>query len=153
MCHGGGLPDDSLPEIKGVVHRIAIGNERLLDCGNGEVRFRYRGDAHRRVKVMRPPVEEFMCAGGSHLGARCVPFAASKTVIRRFCSTYFLRASSASAIMSLSPIAKQTQPMGRGETHIAPRLNGPGSVAPRAPWNSAVSDSVLSSAMRTSPDK
>ena len=42
-------------------HQIAISNERLLDCENGEVRFRYRDYAHgNKVKVMRLPAEEFI---------------------------------------------------------------------------------------------
>lgn len=42
-------------------HRIAIGNERLLDSENGSVRFRYRDYAHgNKTKVMRLPVEEFI---------------------------------------------------------------------------------------------
>ena len=40
---------------------IAISNERLLGCENGEVRFRYRDYAHgNKVKVMRLPAEEFI---------------------------------------------------------------------------------------------
>ena len=42
-------------------HRIAITNERLLACENGEVRFRWRDYAHgNKGKVMRLPVEEFI---------------------------------------------------------------------------------------------
>jgi putative transposase len=40
--------------IRRYTHRIAIGNERLLDSENGSVRFRYRDYAHgNKVKVMR----------------------------------------------------------------------------------------------------
>jgi Putative transposase/Transposase zinc-binding domain len=56
-----GGPEEVLAYLGRYTHRIAIGNERLLGCENGEVRFRYRDYAHgNKVKVMRLPVEEFI---------------------------------------------------------------------------------------------
>ena len=56
-----GGPEQVLAYLGRYTHRIAIGNERLLDSENGEVRFRYRDYAHgNKTKVMRLPVEEFI---------------------------------------------------------------------------------------------
>ena len=56
-----GGPAQVLAYLGRYTHRIAIGNERLLDCENGEVRFRYRDYAHgNKTKVMCLPVEEFI---------------------------------------------------------------------------------------------
>ena len=56
-----GGPKQVLAYLGRYTHRIAISNERLLDCENGEVRFRYRDYAHgNKVKVTRLPVEEFI---------------------------------------------------------------------------------------------
>ena len=56
-----GGPAQVLAYLGRYTHRIAIGNERLLDCENGEVRFRYRDYAHgNKTKVMCFPVEEFI---------------------------------------------------------------------------------------------
>ena len=54
-----GGPEQVLAYLGRYTHRIAIGNERLLGCENGEVRFRYRDYAHgNNIKVMRLPAEE-----------------------------------------------------------------------------------------------
>ena len=51
-----GGPEQVLAYLGRYTHRIAIGNERLLDDENGEVRFRWRDYAHgNKVKVMRLP--------------------------------------------------------------------------------------------------
>ena len=56
-----GGPEQVLAYLGRYTHRIAIGNERLLGCENGEVRFRYRDYAHgNKTKVMRLPAEEFI---------------------------------------------------------------------------------------------
>ncbi|MGH8573079.1 MAG: IS91 family transposase, partial [Gammaproteobacteria bacterium] len=56
-----GGPEQVLAYLGRYTHRIAISNERLLACENGEVRFRWRDYAHgNKVKVMRLPVEEFI---------------------------------------------------------------------------------------------
>jgi hypothetical protein len=56
-----GGPEQVLAYLGRYTHRIAIGNERLLACENGEVGFRWRDYAHgNQVKVMRLPVEEFI---------------------------------------------------------------------------------------------
>ncbi|MCA1853061.1 MAG: IS91 family transposase [Beggiatoa sp.] len=56
-----GGPEEVLAYLGRYTHRIAIGNERLLGCENGEVHFRWRDYAHgNKVKVMRLPVEEFI---------------------------------------------------------------------------------------------
>ena len=56
-----GGPEAVLSYLGRYTHRIAIGNERLLGCENGQVRFRYRDYAHgNKVKVMRLPAEEFI---------------------------------------------------------------------------------------------
>ena len=56
-----GGPKDVLAYLGRYTHRIAITNERILACENGEVRFRWRDYAHgNKVKVMRLPVEEFI---------------------------------------------------------------------------------------------
>ena len=56
-----GGPAQVLAYLGRYTHRIAIGNERLLDCENCEVRFRYRDYAHgNKTKVMCLPVEEFI---------------------------------------------------------------------------------------------
>jgi hypothetical protein len=56
-----GGPEQVLAYLGRYTHRIAIGNERLLDDENGEVRFRWRDYAHgNKVKVMRLPAEEFI---------------------------------------------------------------------------------------------
>jgi hypothetical protein len=56
-----GGPEQVLAYLGRYTHRIAIGNERLLDSENGSVRFRYRDYAHgNKTKVMRLPVEEFI---------------------------------------------------------------------------------------------
>ena len=56
-----GGPEQVLAYLGRYTHRIAIGNERLLGCENGQVRFRYRDYAHgNKVKVMRLPAEEFI---------------------------------------------------------------------------------------------
>ena len=56
-----GGPEQVLAYLGRYTHRIAIGNERLLDSQNGSVRFRYRDYAHgNKTKVMRLPVEEFI---------------------------------------------------------------------------------------------
>ncbi len=53
-----GGPEQVLAYLGRYTHRIAIGNERLLDCENGEVRFRYQHG--NKTKVMCLPVEEFI---------------------------------------------------------------------------------------------
>ena len=59
--HPFGGPEQVLAYLGRYTHRIAIGNERLLGCENGEVRFRYRDYAHgNKTKVMRLPAEEFI---------------------------------------------------------------------------------------------
>lgn len=56
-----GGPEQVLAYLGRYTHRIAISNERLLGCENGEVRFHYRDYAHgNKTKVMRLPVEEFI---------------------------------------------------------------------------------------------
>ena len=56
-----GGPEQVLAYLGRYTHRIAISNERLLACENGEVRFRWQDYAHgNKVKVMRLPVEEFI---------------------------------------------------------------------------------------------
>jgi hypothetical protein len=56
-----GGPEQVLAYLGRYTHRIAISNERLLDCENGEVRFRYRDYSHgNKTKVMRLPAEEFI---------------------------------------------------------------------------------------------
>ena len=56
-----GGPEQVLAYLGRYTHRIAIGNERLLGCENGEVHFHYRDYAHgNKVKVMRLPAEEFI---------------------------------------------------------------------------------------------
>ncbi|MGH8474051.1 MAG: IS91 family transposase, partial [Gammaproteobacteria bacterium] len=56
-----GGPEAVLRYLGRYTHRIAIGNERLLDGENGEVRFHYRDYAHgNKVKVMRLPAEQFI---------------------------------------------------------------------------------------------
>ena len=56
-----GGPEQVLAYLGRYTHRIAIGNERLLDSENGSVRFRYRDYAHgNKVKVMRLPATEFI---------------------------------------------------------------------------------------------
>jgi hypothetical protein len=56
-----GGPEQVLAYLGRYTHRIAIGNERLLDSKNGSVRFRYRDYAHgNKVKVMRLSAEEFI---------------------------------------------------------------------------------------------
>jgi hypothetical protein len=56
-----GGPEQVLAYLGRYTHRIAISNERLLDCQNGEVRFRWRDRAHgNKTKVMRLPAEEFI---------------------------------------------------------------------------------------------
>ena len=55
------VPRQVLAKLGRYTHRIAIGNERLLGCENGEVRFRYRDYAHgNTTKVMCLPAEEFI---------------------------------------------------------------------------------------------
>jgi hypothetical protein len=56
-----GGPEQVLAYLGRYTHRIAITNERILACENGEVRFRWRDYVHgNKVKVMRLPVEEFI---------------------------------------------------------------------------------------------
>lgn len=56
-----GGPEEVLAYLGRYTHRIAITNERILACENGEVHFRWRDYAHgNKVKVMRLPVEEFI---------------------------------------------------------------------------------------------
>lgn len=56
-----GGPEAVLRYLGRYTHRIAIGNERLMDFDDGEVRFRWRDYAHgNKVKVMRLPAEEFI---------------------------------------------------------------------------------------------
>jgi putative transposase len=56
-----GGPGQVLAYLGRYTHRIAIGNDRLPGCENGQVRFRYRDYAHRnKTKVMRLPAEEFI---------------------------------------------------------------------------------------------
>lgn len=56
-----GGPEAVLSYLGRYTHRIAISNERLQDCENGEIRFCYRDYAHgNKVKVMRLPAEEFI---------------------------------------------------------------------------------------------
>jgi Putative transposase/Transposase zinc-binding domain len=50
-----GGPEEVLAYLGRYTHRIAIGNERLLACENGEVRFRWRDYAHgNKVKLVNP---------------------------------------------------------------------------------------------------
>jgi hypothetical protein len=54
-------PEQVLAYLGRYTHRVAISNERLVDCHDGTVRFRYRDYARgNRVKVMRLPAEEFI---------------------------------------------------------------------------------------------
>jgi hypothetical protein len=54
-------PEQVLAYLGRYTHRVAIGNERLVDCSNATVRFRYRDYARaNRVKVMALPAPEFI---------------------------------------------------------------------------------------------
>jgi hypothetical protein len=54
-------PEPVLAYLGRYTHRVAIGNERLVDCSNATVRFRYRDYARaNRVKVMALPAPEFI---------------------------------------------------------------------------------------------
>lgn len=54
-------PAQVLAYLGRYTHRTALGNHRLVDLTDGQVRFRWRDRAHgNRVKVMRLPVDDFI---------------------------------------------------------------------------------------------
>ncbi len=56
-----GSPETVLKYLSRYTHRVAISNRRLLDVGNGVVRFRYRDSAdHHRSKEMTLPATDFL---------------------------------------------------------------------------------------------
>jgi hypothetical protein len=139
-----GGPEQVLAYLGRYTHRIAISNERLLACENGEVRFRWRDYAHgNKVKVMRLPVEEF---------------------IRRFLPTCSPRASCGSGTMASSPIAIVPSiwtPVGPPSMRLLRRLpnpkpSRPSSLACSAPTQTAARTALKegcapSNAFRLSP--
>jgi hypothetical protein len=53
-------PEQVLRYLGRYTHRIAIGNERLLDLRDGHVSFTYKNRARRRRQVLRLPAGEFV---------------------------------------------------------------------------------------------
>jgi len=55
-------PEQVLRYLGRYTHRIAIGNERLIDLSDGQVRFSYKDRARRRRRVLRLPAGELLAA-------------------------------------------------------------------------------------------
>ena len=53
-------PEQVLRYLGRYIHRIAIGNERLIELQDGHVSFRYQDRARRRRRVLRLPAGEFI---------------------------------------------------------------------------------------------
>ena len=54
-------PAQVLDYLGRYTHRVALSNDRLVDHGDGRVRFRWKDDAdHDRVKVMTLEADEFL---------------------------------------------------------------------------------------------